>query len=78
MHDGDPRRSPEDTRQGRRRRERELLVLVALTLIVVGGGLVAIIYGPGALLGALPCLVGGAVAVLALYGLLLLAERWAR
>ena len=78
MRDGAARRKPEDTRRGRRRRERELLVLVALTLIVVGGGVVGLIYGPERLLGALPCLAGGAGAVLALYGLLLLAERWAR
>ena len=78
MGGGEPRRKPEDTRRGRRVRERELLVLVALTLIVVGGGVVGVIYGLEALLGALPCLAGGAGAVLALYGLLALAERWVR
>jgi hypothetical protein len=55
-----------------------LVVLVALTLVVVGGGVVGIIYGVETLLGALPCLAGGAGAVLALYGLLTLAERWVR
>lgn len=78
MRGGDARPKPDDTRLGRRRRERELLVLVALTLTVVGGGLVGIVYGLETLLGALPCLAGGAGAVLALYGLLVLAERWVR
>jgi hypothetical protein len=53
-----------------------LLVLVALALIVVGGGLVALIFGLQTFLGALPCLAGGAGAVVLLYGLLALAERW--
>jgi hypothetical protein len=73
-----PPQQPEDTRRRRRRRERELVVLVVLTLIVVGGGIVGIVYGLQTLLGALPCLVGGAAAVLLLYGLLALAERWTR
>jgi hypothetical protein len=73
-----PPPEPEDTRRERRRRERELLVLVALTLVVVGGGLIAVIFGLQTLLGALPCLAGGAAAVLLLYGLLALAERWVR
>lgn len=73
-----PPPQPEDTRRRRQRRERELVILVVLTLIVVGGGVVGIVYGPQTLLGALPCLVGGAAAVLLLYGLLALAERWTR
>jgi hypothetical protein len=53
------------------------LILVVVVLVFVGGGLIALIYGPGALLTALPCLLGGAGAILLLYLLFALAERWA-
>jgi hypothetical protein len=52
------------------------LLLVVLVLIVVGGGLIALIYGPGALLTALPCLLGGAAMIALLYLLFVVAERW--
>jgi len=45
-------------------------------LVIVGGALIALIYGPGALLTAIPCLSAGAGAILVLYLLFLLAERW--
>ena len=59
-----------------KRHERQILVLVLLTLVVVGGALVGVFFGPEALLGALPCLLSGAGAILVLYLLLVLAERW--
>jgi hypothetical protein len=71
-----PKRPPSDSRKMRRRHERQTLVLVALTLILVGGGLVGLIFGLETLLGALPCLLGGTAAILLLYGLFVLAERW--
>jgi len=67
---------PTDARRARKRQERQLIVLVAAVLVVVGGGLIALIYGPGALITALPCLLAGAGAILFLYLLFLLAERW--
>ena len=73
---GAPQRPPTDRRRMRRRHERQILVLVLLTLVVVGGGLVGLIFGPETLLGALPCLLAGAGAILLLYLLLVLAERW--
>jgi hypothetical protein len=70
-------RPPTDVRRQRKQAERRLLILVVAVLVFVGGGLIALIYGPGALLTALPCLVGGAGAILSLYLLFALAERWA-
>ena len=67
---------PTDDRGRRQREERQLLALVALALILVGGGVIALIYGWTALLTALPCLFSGAGAILLLYLLLLLLEKW--
>ena len=67
---------PTDRRRMRRRHERELVFLALFTLVVIGGALIALILGLEALLGALPCLLAGGGAILALYALLVLAERW--
>lgn len=67
---------PTDTRRARRRQERQLLAVVIAVLVVVGGGLIALVYGPSALITALPCLAAGAGAILILYLLFVLAERW--
>ena len=72
----DQQRPPTDMRRQRKRTERGLLTLVIAVLVFVGGGLIALIYGPEALLAALPCLLGGAGAILGLYLLFVLAERW--
>jgi hypothetical protein len=69
-------RPPTDVRRQRKQTEQRLLILVVVVLVFVGGGLIALIYGPGALLAALPCLLGGAGAISALYLLFVLAERW--
>ena len=75
---GTPRssHSPTDTRRARRRQERQLLGLVTGVLVVVGGALIALVYGPRALFTAIPCLLAGAGAIFLLYLLFLLAERW--
>lgn len=67
---------PTDTRRARKRQERQLLLTAIAVLVVVGGGLIALIYGPAALITALPCLLSGAGAILILYLLFVLAERW--
>ena len=68
--------APTDARRARKRQERQLLALVMAVLVVVGGGLIALIQGPSALITALPCLLAGAGAILILYLLFLLVERW--
>ena len=72
----DRRVEPTDRRGERKRAERRLLLLVVFVLVVVGGGLIALVYGPSSLITALPCLLSGAGAILLLYLLFVLAERW--
>lgn len=60
----------------RRQGDKRTLVLVILTLVVVGGGLIALIRGPAALVTGLPCLMGGAVLILLPWLLLTALEKW--
>lgn len=69
-------RKPTNRRAWRESSERRLLFLVAFALIVIGGGLIGLIYGRGALLTALPCLIAGAGGVVLPYLLLVAIERW--
>jgi protein-S-isoprenylcysteine O-methyltransferase Ste14 len=73
---GNEERPPTNIRRFRRENDRKYLVLVIVTLVVVGGGLIALIYGPTALLTALPCLLAGAGMILAPWLLLAALERW--
>lgn len=69
----------EKATNGRLRRQaenRRYLWLVLLTLVVVGGGLIGLIYGQGALLTAVPCLLGGAALILIPWWVLTLLEKW--
>lgn len=70
-------RPPTDYRHLHKQTERRLLVAAIFLLVVVGGGLIGLIFGPGEMLAALPCLLGGAIAILGLYLLLVVVERWA-
>jgi len=63
-------------RRFRRESDRKFLYLVIFTLAVVGGGLIALIYGPGTLLTALPCLLAGAALILVPWLILTAAEKW--
>ena len=76
MSDG--KRSPTDYRRIRRQGERRLLVGAVVLLVIVGGALIGIIFGPSQVLGALPCLVSGAGLLIGLYLLLVLIERWTK
>ena len=68
---------PTDYRAMRRRHERQL-VFLAMALLVVGGGvLIALVYGLGQMLGALPFLVIGALGILGFYLLWVAIEDWA-
>lgn len=72
------KRPPTGSEYIRKEAERKYLLLILFTLVVVGGGLIALIYGPEALLTALPCLVGGAGLILIPWLLLTALERWRR
>jgi hypothetical protein len=63
-------------RRFREENDRKFLKLVIFTLVVVGGGIIALIYGPPALLTAIPCLLAGAGAILLPWLLLVAIEKW--
>ena len=66
---------PTDARRARKLQERQLLALVIAVLVIVGGGLIALIFGWEALLGSLPFLLAGAGAIGGLYLLFVVLER---
>lgn len=67
-------RRPFDPREERRRTERGLVVGGFLLLFVVGGGLIYLLLGREALLGALPCFGGTVLLGGLLWGVLKLIE----
>ncbi len=71
-----PHEHVEDVRRYRRQSERRLFNLIIVFLLVVGLGLIGLIYGTQAMVTALPCLLAGVGALLLLYVILLLLERW--
>ena len=70
------KRPPTNIRRYRQQSEHRLLALVVFALVVVGGGLIALILGPEALITALPCLLGAAALILGLWLLFVVVERW--
>jgi hypothetical protein len=50
---------------------------VILFLLIVGGGLIYLIYGSGALITGLACLIAGSGLMIALWLILSAVERWA-
>lgn len=73
---GSMERPPTDYRGLRKRNERWLLVAAIVVLVVVGGGLIGLIFGFSQLLTALPCLLAGAGIIAVLYGVFVVMERW--
>ena len=71
-------RPPTDYRAVRKRHERGTLLAANFVLVVVGGGLIGLIFGWSQLLSALPCLLAGAAVIAALYFFFVIAERWAQ
>jgi hypothetical protein len=69
-------RPPTDYRRYRRETERRLAVAVVLFLLLVGSGLIAIIYRPSAGILAFMCLLGGVGIITLLWILLTLIEGW--
>jgi hypothetical protein len=67
---------PTDYRKLRRSNDRNLLILVIVVLVVVGDGLIGLIWGwPAAITGGI-CLIGGAALIISLWLLLSVIERW--
>jgi hypothetical protein len=69
-------RPPTDYRRLRRQTERRLLYAVLAVLVLVGGGLITLIWGPGAGFSGLVCLLAGAGLIAVLWLLLTAIERW--
>ncbi|MBE2222957.1 MAG: hypothetical protein IAF02_15540 [Anaerolineae bacterium] len=63
-------------RQHQKDDDKRLLYVVIFTLVVVGSGLIGLIFGWQALLSSLPCLLGGALLILIPWWLLTLVEKW--
>jgi hypothetical protein len=63
-------------RQYQKNENKRLLYVVIFVLVVVGGGLIGLIFGWEALLTSLPCLLGGALLILVPWLLLTLVEKW--
>jgi membrane protein implicated in regulation of membrane protease activity len=62
----------------RQESDQKFLILVIVALVLVGGSLIALIYGPVAFLTALPCLLGGAALIMVPWLLLTALEKWRR
>lgn len=69
-------KEPTDLRKYRRQTERRLTIAVVVFLVLVGGGLIGLIYGPGAAITGIGCLLLGAGAIGLLFIILTLMERW--
>jgi protein-S-isoprenylcysteine O-methyltransferase Ste14 len=61
----------------RRRDERFLFMAVIAVLLIVGGGLIYVIYGTGALVIGMACLLFGVGLLLVLWLIVTGIERWA-
>jgi hypothetical protein len=69
-------RLPTNMARIRQAEDRKQLWMVLFTLVILGGALIALIYGWEALLTALPCLLGGGVMILAPWWLLVAIQKW--
>ena len=67
---------PSSLRQIRKDENKSYLYMVIFTLVVVGSVLIGLIYGWGALLTGVPCLLGGALMILLPWWALTLIEKW--
>lgn len=69
-------RRPTNMRKYRAESDRKFLIAAIVTLVVVGGGLTAVIFGWRTLFTAIPCLLGGALLILVPWFLLSGLETW--
>ena len=72
-----PSRPPTDYRANRRKTERDLAWAVVVFLVGVGGALIAFIYGGGAAILGITCLLAGAGIFGLVWLILTLMGRWA-
>ena len=75
MTDSPPERPPTDYRTKRQQQERTTLLLVIFALVVVGSGLIGLIWGPTVALSGGLCLLTAAALIIGLWFLLSLIER---
>jgi hypothetical protein len=68
---------PTDVRQHRQQTERRLAIAVVLCLLLLGGGLIGLIYGTGAAVMGLSCLILGCAVFALLWFIVSLMEWWA-
>ncbi len=73
-----PANKPTDTRAFRRRTDRNLALAVVIFLVGIGGSLIALIYGGGAAILGITCLLAGAGVFGLVWLILTLMERWTR
>jgi len=71
-------RPPTDYRAYRRKSDRNLALAVVIFLVGVGGALIALIYGGGAAIFGVVCLLSGAGLFGLLWLILTLMERWSK
>jgi hypothetical protein len=71
------KRPPTDTRRLRAQQDRNLFLAVIAFLLIVGGGLILLIYGRGSLVTGLACLLPGIGLMLLLWLILSAIEIWA-
>jgi protein-S-isoprenylcysteine O-methyltransferase Ste14 len=76
-HYNQPMPPPTNLRRIRREMNRRLLGLVLFVLVIVGGGLIALLFGPPAGALALLCLLAGAALIGLLWLVFTLLGKWA-
>lgn len=74
--DQKPKRPPTNYRELHKQQERKFIWMSLFALIVIGGVVIWLVYGVGAVLTALPCLLGGGLLIGLGYFLLNRLEKW--
>ncbi len=67
---------PDNLREVQKEDNRKFLYLTIFTLVVVGGGLIALIYGSESLFTSLPCLLAGVGLILIPWWVITALEKW--